>query len=55
MKKVEYTLVVRNINGDLLRTFEQNQFDEVVNYIERTNAVDVSCYRIQLVRKGPVR
>jgi hypothetical protein len=55
MKKEEYTLVVRNINGDLLRTFEQNQFDEIVKYIERTNAVDVSCYRVQFVRKGPER
>jgi len=51
--KQEYTLVVRNTHGDLLRTFEQNEFDEVVEYIEGTGAVDVSMYRIQLVRKGP--
>lgn len=51
--KQEYTLVVLNTSGVLLRTFEQDQFEEVVKYIEGTEAVDISLYRIQLVRKGP--
>lgn len=53
--KEVYTIVIRNTSGDLLRTFEETEFDEAVKYMEGTGVVDISAYRIQLVKKGPRR
>jgi hypothetical protein len=53
--KEAYTIVVRNVHGDLLRSFEETEFEEAVKYMEGTGAVDISMYRLQLVKKGPRR
>jgi hypothetical protein len=47
-----YTIIVKNSGEDNLRTFETDQFDEALKYMESGLAA-VSTYRIQIIPKGP--
>lgn len=49
----EYTMIVRNSNGDALCTFESNQYQEALKWMESGPFV-ISAYRIQLVPKGKI-
>lgn len=47
----QYVLVLKNTAGNCIQVFEQNQFDQLIDYIEKQTAVHVSMFRIELVEK----
>lgn len=53
MKPTEFTIVVKNRSDENLRTFDFNQFEQAVKWMQRpSSGILVSAYRIQLVPKG---
>lgn len=53
MKTTDFTIVVKNSRDENLRTFDLDQFEQAVEWIQRpSSGVLVSTYRIQLIPKG---